>query len=98
MADFAEIVRRHRRIVAAEAAHVHAERCARHPSLLRPQTLALVEEGRAVPRETWEADLGGRLALREEPSRRASRPAPTSGSPPPPPAPRRSAWRAPAIR
>jgi Asp-tRNA(Asn)/Glu-tRNA(Gln) amidotransferase A subunit family amidase len=66
MDDFAELVRRHRRLVAAEAAKVHAERFERCRELLRAPTVALIEEGRRVPSREWEAAVAGRGSLRHE--------------------------------
>lgn len=66
MADFSRIEARHRRIVAAEAAAVHAPWFDAHRALYAPQTVELVERGRAVAPEEIAADLAGRAALRRE--------------------------------
>jgi Asp-tRNA(Asn)/Glu-tRNA(Gln) amidotransferase A subunit family amidase len=63
---FAELVRRHRRLVAAEAAKVHAARFERHGALYREATVKLIEEGRTVPSREWEASVEGRGALRRD--------------------------------
>ena len=47
---------RHRRIIAAEAAAVHADWFARHERLYRPRTAALLREGQTVIASELEAD------------------------------------------
>ncbi len=66
MEDFSEIEARHRRIVAAEAAVVHALWFDPHRALYAPQTIELVERGRAIPAEQLREDLAGRGALRRQ--------------------------------
>ena len=66
MEDFSDIEARHRRIVAAEAAAVHAPWFDAHRALYAPQTVELVERGRSMAPEQWRADLGGRDALRRQ--------------------------------
>jgi len=66
MEDFAAIVRRHRRLVAAEAARVHEGWFERYRELYRPRTAELVEEGRRVTAEEREAAAAGRRTLRRE--------------------------------
>lgn len=66
MADFAAVVARHHRLVAAEAAAVHREWYDSHGDLYRPRSADLVERGRRVPAEEAEAARQARLALRGE--------------------------------
>ena len=66
MDDFSDIEARHRRIVAAEAAAVHALWFEPHRALYAPQTVELVERGRSIPPEQLRADLEGRGALRQQ--------------------------------
>ncbi|MEO8503916.1 MAG: amidase [Acidobacteriota bacterium] len=66
MLDFDEIEARHRRIVAAETAAVHANWFAEFRDLYAPQTIELIERGQKIPTEQLEIDLGGRSALRRE--------------------------------
>jgi Asp-tRNA(Asn)/Glu-tRNA(Gln) amidotransferase A subunit family amidase len=65
-ADFPSLAERHRRIVAAEAAVVHAAGFARHPERYRPRTAELVERGLGVDPVVLAADLAGRERLRLE--------------------------------
>src|SRR5262245_43355191 len=44
-ADFADVIRRHRVIMAVEAAEYHGERLRRHPEDYPPRVRALIEEG-----------------------------------------------------
>jgi len=55
-----------RRLVAAEAAQVHAEWFARHRDLYAPQTVELIERGQAVSAEQLKGDRAGRAKLRRE--------------------------------
>ena len=66
MPDFDEVAARHRRIVAAEAARVHAPWFDRFRDRYAPQTVELVERGRAIGDEELARDLAGREALRRE--------------------------------
>jgi Asp-tRNA(Asn)/Glu-tRNA(Gln) amidotransferase A subunit family amidase len=66
MPDFEEIETRHRRLVAAEAAQVHAEWFRRFRSLYAPQTAELIKRGQAVSEGELESDLAGREKLRGE--------------------------------
>lgn len=66
MPDFEEIETRHRRLVAAEAAQVHAEWFRRFRSLYAPQTADLIKRGQTVSAAELEQDLAGREKLREE--------------------------------
>ena len=65
MADFEEIVARHRRLVAAEIALVHQDWFPRFRDLYAPQTRELIERGQAVSEEQLGRDREGRAALRE---------------------------------
>ncbi len=62
--DFEAIERRHRRLVAAEAAAVHADWFARYGDRYHPKTRELLEAGRGVKPEQLAADLAGREELR----------------------------------
>lgn len=66
MPDFAEIEARHRLIVAAQAAQVHAAWFAAHANLYRPQTAELIERGQAVAPAPLAGALAARLRLRAE--------------------------------
>jgi len=69
MPDFAAIggiAARHRLIVAAEAARVHAGWYGRFGALYSPQMRDLIERGRTVSDEELERALAGRAALRRE--------------------------------
>jgi Asp-tRNA(Asn)/Glu-tRNA(Gln) amidotransferase A subunit family amidase len=66
MADFDDIERRHRLIVAAEAARVHAAWFEAYGALYAPQTVELIERGRGVAAAELEAALAGRAVLRAE--------------------------------
>jgi Asp-tRNA(Asn)/Glu-tRNA(Gln) amidotransferase A subunit family amidase len=66
MPDFAEIEARHRRIVAAQAAQVHADWFAAHADLYQPQTAELIRRGQTIAGQTLADDLAGRLRLRAE--------------------------------
>ncbi|HEX6899353.1 MAG TPA: amidase [Thermoanaerobaculia bacterium] len=66
MPDFEEIVTRHRRLVAAEAARVHRDWFPRFRDLYAPQTVELIERGQPVTEEEMERDRAGRDKLRRE--------------------------------
>lgn len=66
LADLAAVAERHRRLVAAEAARVHARWFARFRPLYHPKTAELIERGRTVGDGELERDRGGREALRRE--------------------------------
>lgn len=66
LADFADVAARHRRIVAAEAAAVHAAWYAEHRRLYRRATAELIEQGRAIAGSQLAADLAGRERLRRQ--------------------------------
>jgi Asp-tRNA(Asn)/Glu-tRNA(Gln) amidotransferase A subunit family amidase len=66
MKGFAKIEEQHRRLVAAEAAQVHAEWFARHRDLYAPQTVELIERGQTVSAEQMKQDRAGRAKLRRE--------------------------------
>jgi len=66
LADFDEIERRHRRLIAAELAQVHREWFARYESLYRPRTAALIREGQRASAEALAAARQGQQALRRE--------------------------------
>jgi Asp-tRNA(Asn)/Glu-tRNA(Gln) amidotransferase A subunit family amidase len=66
MPDFDEIVARHRRLVAAEAAQVHAAWFPRFRHLYAPQTVELIERGQAVTGDQLASDRAGRDRLRGE--------------------------------
>jgi Asp-tRNA(Asn)/Glu-tRNA(Gln) amidotransferase A subunit family amidase len=65
-ADIDEIEERHGRIIAAEAARVHADWYTRHAELYDTRTGELIERGRQVPAEALGAALLGRARLRRE--------------------------------
>jgi Asp-tRNA(Asn)/Glu-tRNA(Gln) amidotransferase A subunit family amidase len=65
-ADYAAIQERHNLIVAAEAAHVHAQWFKQHGQLYHPKTKWLVEHGQAISGEALAEALLGREALRTE--------------------------------
>jgi Asp-tRNA(Asn)/Glu-tRNA(Gln) amidotransferase A subunit family amidase len=64
MPDFAEIAERHRRLVAAEAAQVHAAWFAAWGAHYAAATAALIERGRGVPAAEAERSRASRLELR----------------------------------
>ncbi len=66
MPDFDDVVARHRRLVAAEAAEVHREWFARYGESYHPKTRELIESGLEVDAEELEAARRGRLRLRQE--------------------------------
>lgn len=66
LSDFPALVARHRLLMAAEAAAVHSERYDRLRELLRPRTVALIEQGRAARPEEVEAARAGRGELRRQ--------------------------------
>jgi Asp-tRNA(Asn)/Glu-tRNA(Gln) amidotransferase A subunit family amidase len=63
--DFAEIVERHYRIVAAEAARVHRDWFARFEDLYAPKTAELIRRGQTVTDDELARDLDGREELRD---------------------------------
>ncbi len=66
MADFEGIELRHRAIVAAEAARVHAEWYPRFRDLYHPTTARLIEDGRAISDSELQTALVGCESLRDE--------------------------------
>jgi len=66
MPDFSAIANRHRLIVAAEAARVHAGWYGRFGALYSPQMRDLIERGRTVTDEELDRALAGRAVLRRE--------------------------------
>lgn len=62
----AAVEERHRLLVAAEAAQVHATWYPRFSALYRSKTAELIERGQAVPAEELEAARAGREELRDE--------------------------------
>jgi Asp-tRNA(Asn)/Glu-tRNA(Gln) amidotransferase A subunit family amidase len=66
LADAADVARRHRRLLAAEAAEVHGRWYEAHRDLYRRRTAELVEEGRGVPDAEREAARAGREELRRD--------------------------------
>ena len=65
-ADFPEIAARHRRIVAAECARVHANWFPRFRPLYAPQTIELIERGQAISDDDLARDLEVSAALKPE--------------------------------
>jgi Asp-tRNA(Asn)/Glu-tRNA(Gln) amidotransferase A subunit family amidase len=59
MADFDEIVERHRRVVAADAARVHKDWFARFEDLYAPQTAELIRRGQGITDAELERDRSG---------------------------------------
>jgi aspartyl-tRNA(Asn)/glutamyl-tRNA(Gln) amidotransferase subunit A len=55
--DYEEILRRHRLIMAAEAAAVHEHRYREHPEDYPERISALIEEGRAIPKSAYQQAL-----------------------------------------
>ena len=66
MADFDDIVARHNRLVAAEAAQVHAVWFDAYPEAYHPKTAELIRRGQAVTSGEYEHASAGRAQLREE--------------------------------
>jgi len=64
--DYAAIMERHNLIVAAEAAHVHAQWFKNHGQLYHPKTKWLVEHGQGISGEALAGALLGRETLRAE--------------------------------
>jgi Asp-tRNA(Asn)/Glu-tRNA(Gln) amidotransferase A subunit family amidase len=64
--DFPAVVARHWRIVAAEAAQVHASWYGRFGALYSPRMRELIEKGKSVSAGELEEARAGRAALREE--------------------------------
>jgi Asp-tRNA(Asn)/Glu-tRNA(Gln) amidotransferase A subunit family amidase len=59
MPDFSRIVARHHRLMAAEAAGVHADWFRRFPQLYAPQTAELIQRGREIPTQQTTQDRAG---------------------------------------
>ncbi|HYO11777.1 MAG TPA: amidase [Thermoanaerobaculia bacterium] len=59
MADFDEIVERHKRVVAAEAARVHKDWFTRYEELYAPQTAELLRKGQGITDAELERDRSG---------------------------------------
>lgn len=70
--DIDEIETRHNRIVAAEAAAVHAQWYPKHGDLYHPKTVELVERGARVSAGALASALAGRARLRDELATRAA--------------------------
>jgi Asp-tRNA(Asn)/Glu-tRNA(Gln) amidotransferase A subunit family amidase len=66
MLDFEDINTRHRRLVAAEAAQVHADWFPRFENLYAPQTVDLIRRGQAVSESQLQSDRDGCDRLRDE--------------------------------
>ncbi len=66
MPDFAAIEARHNLLMAAEAAHVHADWYARFAELYHPRTAELIERGQGAAPEAVVAARAGRAQLRGE--------------------------------
>jgi len=66
MHDIDAINLRHRHILSAEMAQVHAAWFAQYESLYRPRTAALIRQGQKVSAEELAASRAGRTALRSE--------------------------------
>ncbi len=66
MPDFEEIYDRHNLIVAAEAAHVHAEWFARFDKLYHQKTAELIKRGQTISKESLTGALPGREKLRTD--------------------------------
>jgi len=66
MTDFEAVDARHRLLVAAEAAAVHADWFARFGELYAPKTVELIRRGQGVAAQDLVAALAGRGALRAE--------------------------------
>jgi len=64
--DIDDIANRHRRIVAAEMAQVHATWFARYEALYRPRTADIIRQGQRIHSEELEAARDGRAVLRNE--------------------------------
>jgi Asp-tRNA(Asn)/Glu-tRNA(Gln) amidotransferase A subunit family amidase len=70
MADFEEVAKRHHRIVAAEAARVHADWFDRYEDLYDPRTAELIRRGQAITDAELEEDCKGRDQLLDALTRR----------------------------
>jgi Asp-tRNA(Asn)/Glu-tRNA(Gln) amidotransferase A subunit family amidase len=66
MPDFAEIVERHNRLVAADAAQVHEQWFAEFGELYHSRTADLIREGQKVTVDDLEAARDGRFWLRQQ--------------------------------
>jgi Asp-tRNA(Asn)/Glu-tRNA(Gln) amidotransferase A subunit family amidase len=65
LANYDEIVARHRRVVAAEIARVHADWFPRFGALYDPRTADLIRKGQEISETELARDLAGREELRE---------------------------------
>lgn len=61
-----DIAARHRQLIAAEIAQVHAEWFDRYRSLYRPRTAEIIREGQAISAEALNAARQSQVALRRE--------------------------------
>jgi Asp-tRNA(Asn)/Glu-tRNA(Gln) amidotransferase A subunit family amidase len=66
MADFEDIVNRHKTLMAAEMAMVHQEWFAQYKELYRPETVDLIQRGQQVSAEMLEQCLAGQKQLRKD--------------------------------
>lgn len=66
LADIAAIAQRHRQLIAAEMAQIHATWFAQYAPLYRPSTAALIREGQAVSATTLAAARAGQIQLRSD--------------------------------
>lgn len=66
MPDFADIVARHQKLVAADTTQVHAQWHKAHGDAYHPKTTALIEAGKGVPAGVVEQVRAGRATLRNE--------------------------------
>jgi Asp-tRNA(Asn)/Glu-tRNA(Gln) amidotransferase A subunit family amidase len=66
LADFAAVAARHRRVVTAEIARVHADWFPRFAALYDARTADLIRKGQEISDAELERDLAGREALRAE--------------------------------
>jgi Asp-tRNA(Asn)/Glu-tRNA(Gln) amidotransferase A subunit family amidase len=64
--DIAGIAKRHRQLIAAEIAHVHAAWFDRYRSLYRPRTVEIILEGQAVSAAALSAGRASQMTLRRE--------------------------------
>lgn len=64
--DLATIAQRHRRMIAAEIAQVHAEWFKQHEALYRERTAGIIREGQPVTVEALEESRAARFELRQQ--------------------------------
>jgi Asp-tRNAAsn/Glu-tRNAGln amidotransferase A subunit and related amidases len=64
--DLATIAQRHRRMIAAEIAQVHAEWFKQHEALYRERTAGIIREGQPVTAEALEESRAARFELRQQ--------------------------------